>query len=120
LRLGGVDARSGRVREDLARGGLLEEALDPSVLVGGDDPELERVVDRLEPDRDRGLPLAVELDEPGQVDVAESVAGDDEERVVELAAREPDGARSPEGGLLDRVLDVQAEARPRAEVAPDR
>ena len=120
LGLEDVDACVDRVRENLAPGGLLEEALDAPVLVGDDDPELERVVDRFEADRDRGLPLAVELDEPGQVDVAEGVAGDDEERVVELAAREPHGARGAERRLLDRVLDRQTEAVAVAEVAPDR
>src|SRR5207253_2920450 len=54
LRLEHVDAGVDRVREDLAPGGLLEEALDPAVVVGDDDPELERVVDRLEADRDGG------------------------------------------------------------------
>ena len=49
-----VDARVDRVREDLAPGRLLEEALDLAVVVGDDDPELERVVDRLQPDRDVG------------------------------------------------------------------
>ena len=88
-----VDAGVDRVREDLAPGRLLEEALDPAVLVGDDDAELERVVDRLEPDRDGGALLLVEGDERAEVDVAERVAGDDEERLVELrrsrAATEP-------------------------------
>ena len=57
-----------------------------ALLVGDDDPELERVVDGLQPDRHRGALLPVELDELRQVDVAERVAGDDEERVVEPAA----------------------------------
>jgi len=47
-----VDPRVDRVREDLSPRRLLEEALDAAVLVGDDDPELERVRDRLEPDRD--------------------------------------------------------------------
>src|SRR5581483_10428915 len=54
-----VDPGVDRVAEALAPGGLLEEALDPAVLVGDDDSELERVLDRLEPDRDRGAALAV-------------------------------------------------------------
>src|SRR5204862_8176566 len=85
LRLDDVDARVDRVREDLAPRRLLEEALDAALLVRDDDSELERVLDRLEAARHRGLPLAVELDEARQVDVAQRVAGDDEERVVEAA-----------------------------------
>ena len=55
-----------------------------------------------------------------QVDVAERVAGDDEDRVVELAARQPHRAGRAERRLLDRVLDVQAERLAVAEVAADR
>ena len=101
LRLEDVDAGVDRVREDLAPRGLLEEALDAAVLVGDDDPELERVVDRLEADRDRGLLLAVEGDELAEVDVAERVAGDDEEGLVELLRRQPHGAGRAERRLLD-------------------
>jgi hypothetical protein len=68
--------------------GLLEEALDPPLLVGDDDPELERVLDRLEADRDGGALLLVDVDQLGQVDVAERVAGDDEEGLVEPVARQ--------------------------------
>src|SRR5262249_7880439 len=78
-----VDAGVDRVAEDLAPPRLLEEALDAPVLVGDDDAELERVLDRLEADRDGGVPLAMELDELGQVDVAERVPRDDQRRVVE-------------------------------------
>ena len=115
-----VDAGVDRVREDLPPGRLLEEALDLAVVVGDDDPELERVVDRLEPDRDGGARLLVPVDERAEVDVAERVAGDDEERVVELLARQPDRAGRPERQLLDRVLDVDAERLAVAEVAADR
>ena len=66
LRLEHVDAGVDRVGEDLAPRRLLEEALDAAVLVGDDDAELERVLDRLEPDRDRGALLAVEVDERGR------------------------------------------------------
>ncbi len=55
-----------------------------------------------------------------QVDVAERVARDDEERVVERVRGEPHGAGRAERALLDRVLDVQAEARAVAEVGADR
>ena len=115
-----VDARVDRVREDLAPRGLLEEALDAAVVVGDHDPELERVLDGLEPDRDRRPTLLVEFDEAGEVEVAERVAGDDEKRLVELVRREADGAGCARGRFLDGVLDVHAQALAVAEVAPDR
>jgi hypothetical protein len=115
-----VDAGVDRVGEDLSPGRLLEEALDLALVVGDDDAELERVVDGLEPDRHRGALLAVEGDERTQVDVAERVAGDDEEGVVERVAREADGAGGAERELLDGILDVEPEPLPRAEIAADR
>ena len=56
FRVEDVDAGVDRVREDLAPRRLLEEAFDPSVLVGDDDSELERVVDALQADRDERAP----------------------------------------------------------------
>jgi hypothetical protein len=84
-----VDAGVDRVGEDLPPGRFLEEPLDPAVLVGDDDPELERVLDRLQPDGHGRAALLVEVDQLCEVDVAERVAGDDENGVVELAGREP-------------------------------
>src|SRR5437763_360817 len=115
-----VDAGVYRVGEDLAPGRLLEESLDASVLVGDDDAELQRVLDRLEPDRHRGALLAVRLDEAVQIDVAEGVTRDDEERVVEPSGCALDGARGAERRLLHRIADVDAERLAGAEVAPDR
>ena len=80
-----VDAGVDRVGEHLPPRRLLEEALDAAVLVGDDDPELERVLDRLQPDRDRGALLRWKSTSCVEVDVAERVAGDDEERLVERA-----------------------------------
>jgi hypothetical protein len=62
----------------------------------------------------------VELDELGEVEVAQGVAGDDEERLVELVCGEPHRSGRPERRFLDRVLDVHAEALAVAEVAADR
>jgi xanthine/CO dehydrogenase XdhC/CoxF family maturation factor len=59
-------------------------------------------------------------DQLGQVDVAQRVAGDDEKRLVELGAREPDGACRPQRRLLDGILDPQPERLAVAEVAADR
>ena len=120
LGLEDVDPGVDRVREHLAPRGLLEEALDAAFLVGDDDPELERVVDRLEPDRDRGALGLVRLDERGQVDVAERVAGDDEERLVERLLGELHRAGRAERLLLDRVVDVHVERLAAAEVRADR
>src|SRR5207247_5532032 len=109
LRLEDVDTGVDRVREDLPPRGLLEKALDAAILVGDDDPELERILDRLQADRDRRLALLVELDEAGQIEVAERVAGDDEERLVELVGREPHGSGGAGGRFLDGVLEVRSE-----------
>ena len=115
-----VDAGVDRVREDLAPGRLLQEALDAPVLVGDDDPELERVLDRLEADRDRCALVPVEVDEGAEVEVAQRVAGDDEKGLVQLVPGQPYRAGRSERGLLDRVLHVDAEALAVAEVAADR
>ena len=120
LRLQDVDAGVDRVREDLAPRRLLQEALDPSVLVGDDDPELEGVLDRLEADRHRRPFLLVELDELRQVEVAERVARDDEEGVVEPVRGQANRAGSAERRLLDGVLHVQPEGLAVSEVRADR
>ena len=85
LRLHDVDAGVDGVGEDLAPGRLLQEALDPAVLVDDGDAELQRVGHPGQADGDQRALLLVELDQVGEVEVGERVAGDDEERVV-LAA----------------------------------
>ena len=54
--------------------------------------------------------VPVRLDESGQVDVAERVARDDDERLGQALVRQPDGAGRPERLLLDGVVDVEPEA----------
>src|SRR5438105_1498209 len=120
LRLEHVDAGVDRVGEHLAPRRLLEEALDAAVVVGDDDPELQRVFDGLEADGHRRLLLAVELDELRKVEVAERVARDDEERAVETARGEPHRAGGAERRLLDRVADLHSERLAAAEVRADR
>ena len=115
-----VDARVDRVGEDLAPRGLLEESLHAPVVVGDHDPELERVVDRLEADRHGGALRPVRVDEGAEVDVAQRVAGDHEEGLVEALVREPHGAGGAERLLLDGVVDVDTERLAVAEVRADR
>jgi hypothetical protein len=120
LGLEDVDPGVDGVAEHLAPAGLLEEALDAAVLVGDDDAELERVLHRLEADGGERAPLLVELDDGGQVDVGEDVAGDDEEALVlELLHGVADRAGRAERGLLGRVHHADAELRPVAEVVAD-
>ena len=82
LRLHDVDAGVDGVREDLAPGGLLQEALDLAVLVDDGDAELERIGDPRQADRDEGALFLVEPDQIGEIEVGEGVTGDDEEGVV--------------------------------------
>ena len=58
--------------------------------------------------------------ELAQVEVAERVARDHEERLVELVGGQAHGARRAERRFLDRVGDVDAERVAAAEVAADR
>src|SRR5205823_14909306 len=98
----------------------LEEPLDPPLLVRDDDSELQRILDRFQPDRNRGAALLMRLHERRQVDVAERVPRDDEERLALIAGRLLHRARGPEREFLHRVLDPDAERLAVAEVAADR
>src|SRR5262249_58526 len=71
-------------------------------------------------DRHRRAALLVKLDEAREVEVAQRVAGDDEERLIELVGREPHRSGGARGRFLDGILDVHAEALAVAEMAPDR
>src|SRR5579884_4268037 len=64
--------------------------------------------------------ISIELDDSAEVDVAERVARDDEEGVIETVAREAHGAGGAERALLDRVLDLEPERLAVAEVGADR
>ena len=111
LRLEHVDAGVDRVREDLAPGRLLEEALDPAVLVGDDDPELERVLDRLQADRHGGAALAVERRRSAPRSMSQSASPEMTRKVSSSLPRgEPHRAGRAERRLLDRVLDRSARA----------
>ena len=120
LRLEHVDARVDRVGEDLTPGRLLEEPLDASFLIRHDDAELEWVVDRLEADRHRGLSFSVKREERSEVHVAECIAGDHEERLVELPCRVAHRSGRAERRLFDGVADLHPERFAGAEVTTDR
>ena len=119
LGLDHVDAGVDRVGEDLAPRRLLEEALDAALLVDDHDAELERVVDRLQRERRERAALAVERDDLAEVEVAEGVARDHDERLVEMLLGVAHRARGAERLLLDGVLDAHAERAAVAEVAAD-
>ena len=119
LRLDHVDAGVDRVGEDLSPRRLLEEALDAPLVVDDHDAELERVVDRLECDRRERAALAMEPDDLADVEVAERVARDDDERLVEQLLRVAHRSGGAEGLLLDRVLDAYAQGAAVAQVAAD-
>src|SRR5581483_94571 len=101
LRLEDVDAGVDGVAEHLAPRGLLEEALDRTVLAGDDDPEVERVLHGLEADGGEGALLLVEAHDGRQVDVG------------------ADGAGRAQGRLLGGVDHADTELGPVAEVRAD-
>ena len=119
LGLHDVDAGVHRVGEHLPPGRLLQEPLDPAVLVGDHDAELERVGHPGEADRDQRAVVLVEPDHLGQVHVGQRVAGDDQERVVlERVLGVLDRAGRAERRLLRRVLQRHADVLAVAEVVP--
>ena len=111
----GVD----RVAEDLAPAGLLQEALDASVLVRDDDSEVQGVLHPLQGDRDRRAVLLVELHQLGQVDVRERVPRQDHEPVVQQGLRVLDAPGRAQGLLLGDVGELDAQVRAVPEVVPD-
>jgi len=111
----GVD----RVGEDLAPARLLQEALDPALVVDYHHAELQGVGDALQRDGDGGLPLLVEGDHAAEVEVGERIAAYDKERLVQEVLGQADGPGSPRRGLFHRVVDAHAEAAAVAEVVAD-
>lgn len=82
LGLHDVDTRVHGVREDLAPGRLLQEALDLALLVDDRDPELERVGHSCQTDGDQRAFFLVESDELGEIEVGQGITGNDEESIV--------------------------------------
>ena len=117
LRLHHVDAGVDGVGEHLAPGRLLEEALHPVVVVDDGDAELERVGHPGQADGDQRALVVVELDQVGEVEVGERVAGDDEEGVVaQQVLGVLDAAGRAERRLLGGVVQRHAEVFAVAEV----
>ncbi len=114
-----VDAGVDGVREDLAPGRLLEEPLDPALVVDHDHAEVERVLDVLQDDGGHGAAALVLGDHRGQVEVGQRVARDHDEALAEQLLGVLDAARRAEGHLLDRVVDVHPEGAAVAEVVAD-
>ena len=113
------DARVDGVGEDLTPARLLEEALDGAVLSGDDDAELERVLDSDQTDGRHRLLLVVELDQLGQVEVGEHVAGDDQEPLGQLVHRVANRAGGAEWGVLGGVDHADPELGAVAEPVAD-
>src|SRR6185436_4917266 len=107
----GVDVVGG----DLVGVRLLEKAPDGAVRLRVDQPVRRRVVDRREDDRGARLPLAMQADDAGEVDLRQHVAVEDDDRFGQLVARVLDRAGRPERHGLDHVTDRDAEFRAVAE-----
>src|SRR3981081_2345141 len=88
-RLYDIDAGVYRVAEDLTPRWFFQELGDPAVLAGYHDAVLQGVWDVHEGEGHCRIPLAMERDHFREVDVRQRVAGDDEERAVEIGAELP-------------------------------
>ena len=115
LGLENVDPGVDRVAEDLTPGRLLEEPLDPAVLVGHDDPELERVLHAFQHHRCGGAVLPVEREHLVEIEVGERVAADDEEGSVEEVARRPSTDPAVPSGTSSVAYESET---PRSEPSP--
>ena len=118
-RLQDVDPGVDGVAEHLTPRGLLQEPLDPSVLAGDDDPELDGILDPLQRDGGERAGLLVAADDLGEVDVGQHVTGDHEERLVELVSGVAHRAGSSQRRVLGGVSHLDAELPAVAEVGAD-
>ena len=119
LGLHDVDARVHRVGEHLPPGRLLQEPLDPPVLVRDDDAELQGVGHPGQAHGHQGPVFPVEPHHLAQVHVGQRVTGDDEERVVlELVLRVLHRARRAQRRFLGGVPQRHADVFAVAEVVP--
>ena len=110
----------GRVGEDLALLGLLEEASDAPVFVVDDHyTELRGVLDLLEDEGDLGPPLLVEGDGLPEVGVRQDVSADDDEPLSEPILRKLHRAGGPQRVILDGVFHFDAPAGAAAEIVSD-
>jgi hypothetical protein len=114
-----VDAGVDRVREHLTPRRLLQEALDATVGPGDDDAEVDRILDPLQRDRRERLLRLVPFDNRAEIDVGEHVAGDHEERLVELGHRVAHRTRGSERCLFGCVTHPDPELGTVTEVGAD-
>jgi len=120
LRLHDVDAGVDRVGEHLPPRRLLEEPVDPALVVADDDAVLERVRHRLQPDGHQRTAGPVELEHAAEVGVGERVTGEHQERVVpQRGLSVLHASRGPQRSLLGGVLQAHPEFLAVAEVVPD-
>ncbi|WP_240469128.1 hypothetical protein [Streptomyces sp. OM5714] len=82
LGLHDVDPGVHRVREDLAPGRLLQEALDLALFVDDGDAEFQRVGHARQAHGDERTLFLVEIDQVSEVEVGQGVAGNNEEGIV--------------------------------------
>ena len=103
-----VEAGVDQVGVDLLGPRLLEERLDTSVRGGANEPVSARIGDRREQDRRLGAGRAMERHQLAEVGLAQRVAVEREEALVELAPGEADRSPGAERLVLDRVVERQA------------
>lgn len=77
-----IDARVHGVREDLAPGRLLQEALDLALFIDDGDTEFKGIGHTRQTDGDQCALFLVEVDELGEVEVGQGITGDDKESIV--------------------------------------
>jgi len=114
-----VDASVDLVRGDLSGIGLFDEALDPSLLVGLDEPIGGRVGNGGQDDG-RGCPRGpVPGDHSGEIDVRQDVSVEHDSGGVEVGLGILDGAPGAQGRVLHGVVESRARAVSRAEDRSD-
>lgn len=115
-----VDTGVHGVRENLAPGGLLEEALDLAFLVHDGDTEFQRIRDSGQTDGDQPALFLVEIDQISEIEVGQSITGDHEEGVVlQCFLGVLDTAGSTEWLLLIGIGELHAELFTVTEVVLD-
>ncbi len=115
LALDHVGARADQVGLDLLRPRLLDERPDRAVVVPGDQPVGGGVLDRVQPERDRGPGLLVLAQLRGEVDVGQHVAVEHQKPLVEHRLGELQRSPGPQRLGLLHVAQPHTELRAIAE-----